>query len=125
MSVEAIERDFKRAVGDDIRLSPEGDNRFRVFTRYMFDDGDHLIVVLRKENDHWLLSDEGHTQMHRSYDAVRGEADLDIRRKAEADAEPALIEDRNGELILPIPDERFGDALSTFVHALLQISSVS
>ena len=35
------------------------------------------------------------------------------------------IEDRDGELVLDVPDERFGDALYSFVQALLKISDVT
>jgi len=51
-----------------MRLTQEGENRFRVFTPFMFEDGDHLAIVLKREQEHWMLSDEGHTYMHLTYD---------------------------------------------------------
>ena len=35
------------------------------------------------------------------------------------------VEDRDGELVLPVPGERYGDALYSFVQALAKISDVS
>ena len=35
------------------------------------------------------------------------------------------IQDRDGELVLDVPDSRYGDALYSFVQALLRISDVS
>ena len=61
MSIQTIERDFKKKVCDRLRLVSEGIDRYRVFTPFMFEDGDQLAIVLKKEHDHWMLSDEGHT----------------------------------------------------------------
>ena len=42
---------------------------FCVFTPFRFDDGDHITIVLKKkEQAGWVLSDEGHTYMHLTYD---------------------------------------------------------
>ena len=46
MSIGTIEQDFHRKVSQKIRLSGEGIDRFRVFTPFLFDDGDHLVIVL-------------------------------------------------------------------------------
>ena len=42
MTVESIEQDFRDKVSAQIRLAAEGVDRFRVFTPFLFDDGDHL-----------------------------------------------------------------------------------
>jgi len=67
MSVEAIQQDFRRKVVEGIRLEPEGIDRYRVLTPLMFDDGDHLSIVLKREGSRWVLSDEGHTYMRLTY----------------------------------------------------------
>jgi hypothetical protein len=68
MSIETIETDFKQKVCEQVRLLPEGVDRYRVFTPFMFDDGDHWALVLRHERKGWILSDEGHTYMHLTYE---------------------------------------------------------
>ena len=68
MSIETVEQDFHRKVSQKIRLSGEGIDRFRVFTPFLFEDGDHLAIVLKREGARWLLSDEAHTYMHLTYD---------------------------------------------------------
>jgi hypothetical protein len=35
------------------------------------------------------------------------------------------VEDRNGELIRTVRDNRFGDALFSFIHALMKIVGLS
>jgi len=64
MAVETIERDFKHKVCEELRVASEGINRYRVFTPFMFNDGDHLSILLKRQNQQWVLSDEGHTLMH-------------------------------------------------------------
>jgi hypothetical protein len=50
MLTETIERNFREKVCSELSLMSEGINRFRVFTPFLFDDGDNLAIVLKKEN---------------------------------------------------------------------------
>ncbi len=126
MSVQPIEHDFHEKVSRQVRLVPEGVDRFRVFTPFLFDDGDNLAIVLRKEKGRWVLSDEAHTYMHLTYDIDERDLHTGTRQKIISNALSAFhVEDRDGELLLDIPDERYGDALYSFVQALLRISDVS
>ena len=126
MTAEAIARDFQSRVCESIRLEAEGVNRYRVFTPFMLDDGDHLAVLLRRDNGHWVLTDEGHTYMHLTYDLDEEDMQQGTRRKIiDSTLSAFTVLDRDGELVLPVPEERFGDALYTFVQALLRISDVT
>lgn len=126
MSEQAVVRDFQRKVSEKVRLASEGIDRYRVFTPFMFDDGDHLAIVLRKEGGAWTLSDEGHTYMHLTYDLDEKDLQRGTRQKIINNALAAFsVDDREGELVLPIDDERYGDALYSFVQALLKITDVS
>jgi len=126
MTIETIERDFKAKVCEKIRLSVEGVERFRVFTPFLFEDGDHLAIVLKRENDAWLLSDEGHTYMHLTYDLDEKDLQRGTRQKVISAALSMFrIEDRDGELLMRIADEQFGDALYSFIQALIKVTDVS
>lgn len=126
MTIETIERDFKTKVCEKIRLSSEGLDRFRVFTPFLFEDGDHLAIVLKRENSTWTLSDEGHTYMHLTYDLDEKELHRGTRQKVIANALSMFrVEDREGELLLRIGDVQFGDALYSFIQALLKVTDVS
>lgn len=126
MSGKAIEMDFHEKVSAKVRLAEEGMDRFRVFTPFLFEDGDHLSIVLRKEGAGWVLSDEAHTYMHLSYDIDEKDLHGGTRQKIISNALSTFqVQDRDGELILEVPDERYGDALYSFVQALLKISDVS
>lgn len=107
MSVETIERDFKQKVCDRIDLVSEGVNRYQVFTPFLFDDGDHLAIVLKQENGHWLLSDEGHTYMHLTYKLDEKDLQRGTRQKIITSALAMFsVADRGGELCIEIRDER-------------------
>jgi len=126
MSIDTVERDFHDKVSEQVRLRSEGMDRYRVFTPFLFEDGDHLAIVLRREEGSWMLSDEAHTYMHLTYDLDERDLQRGTRQKVIANALSAFrVEDRSGELILPIAEERYGDALYSFVQALLKITDVS
>jgi hypothetical protein len=126
MELETIIRDFKSKVCDQLRLVSEGEDRFRVLTPFLFEDGDHLAIVLKRESERWLLSDEGHTYMHLTYDLDEKDISKGTRQKIITNALTAFfVSDRNGELIAPITGDRYGDALYSFVQALLRIADVT
>ena len=81
MSVEMIERQFHEKVSAKIRLAPEGIERYRVFTPFLFDDGDHLAIVLSRRDEHWVLTDEAHTYMHLTYDIDEKDLQRGTRQK--------------------------------------------
>ena len=126
MTITTIEREFIEKVSAEVRLEAEGTDRYRVFTPFRFDDGDHLVIVLKREDGGWTLSDEAHTYMHLTYEMDEQDLRRGARRKIIADALSVFgVEDRDGELRLAVPDERYGDALFAFSQALLRIAGVS
>lgn len=126
MSVQTITQNFRQKVCDQVRVEAEGVDRYRVFTPFLFEDGDHLVVVLKQMDGRWVLSDEGHTFMHLTYDLDEKDLRTGSRQKIISNALAAFsVEDRNGELILSINNEQFGDALYSYVQALLKIFDIS
>jgi hypothetical protein len=126
MIADAIEREFKQKVCEQLRLEPEGFGRYRVFTPFMFDDGDHFSIVLRSEAGGWVLADEGHTFMHLTYDLEEKDLQRGNRQKIVSDTLSSFtVQDRDGELLLPITGDRYGDALYSYVQAILRISDVA
>lgn len=126
MSIETIEQSFKARISDKVRIASEGQNRYRVFTPFRFDDGDHLSIVLKQDDGKWMLSDEAHTYMHLTYDIEEQLLYSGTRQKIISNALSVFqVQDRDGELILGVQDEQYGDALYDFIQALLKISDVS
>ena len=126
MDIDTIECDFREKVCDQVRLVQEGMERYRVFTPFLFEDGDHLAIVLRKENSKWVLSDEGHTYMHLTYDIDEKDLQRGTRQKIITNALSVFkVEDRDGQLMLVIQEDHYGDALYSFAQALLKITDIT
>ena len=126
MNTAVIEESFREKVCAKVRIVLEGDERFRVFTPFLFEDGDHLAIVLKKQEHTWFLSDEGHTYMHLTYDLDEKDLQKATRQKIISGALAAFrVTDRDGELIARVEEERFGDALFSFVQALLKVTDVT
>jgi hypothetical protein len=126
MNMDVIQQDFRQKVCSKVDLIREGTERFRVLTPFVFDDGDHLSIVLKRENGHWVLSDEGHTYMHLSYDLDEKDLQKGVRQKVIGNALSAFkVQDRDGELLLEISEDEYGDGLYSFAQALLKITDVS
>lgn len=125
MNIESIKDEFKNRVCEKVDLQPEGEGRFVVFTPFRFEDGDHFAIILKSENGGWILSDEASTLMHLSYQL---DDDIDSGNRGEiikSSLAGFSVQNRNGELIIPVSDDRFGDALFNFVQALTKVTDVS
>ena len=123
MNTTDIEQDFQKKVCDEVRLLPEGLMRYIVEHPFTFDDGDHYIVILKNVAGEWELSDEGHTIMHLSYEGLdlnKGNYKEIIDNTVSAFG----LMNHEGELTLSIPEMRFGDALFSFIQAVVKISDV-
>ena len=126
MSIKTTEKAFLETVAAEIRLAADSKDRFRVFTPFRFDDGDHLAIVLKKEGDRWVISDEGHTYMHLTYDIDDQLLHTGQRKQIISKALSMFdVEDRGGELIRTVSDGDYGEALYDFAQALLRIADVS
>jgi len=126
MDLERIEKDFRNKVCEKLNISSEGVERFRVFTPFMFEDGDHLSVILKRDNGRWILSDEGHTYMHLTYDIDEKDLHRGTRQKIISNALSIFnVQDKKGELMIPIESDRYGDALYSFIQALLKIADIT
>ena len=124
-AVANIERQFRDALADAIELHPEGQGRFRIFTPFSFDDGDLVSPVLRDVRGRWELSDEGDTFMRLSYELDDRALEAEGRRKLIEMALSGGVEDRRGELVVPIKADGYGNALFSLVQAILRIMDVT
>ena len=113
MTIDTIETDFRRKIGERVRLASEGVNRYRVFTPFLLEDGDHLAVVLRKEEGRWVLTDEGHTYMHLTYDLDEKDLQRGNRQKIISNALSVFsVEDRRGNFVYSFPRSSMAMACS-------------
>lgn len=126
MSIKLIKSDFIEKVCEQIRLQEEGIDRYRVFTPFRYDDGDHLVIVLKREQDKWVLSDNGHTYMHLTYDLDEKSLYTGTRQQIISNTLSAFsVGDVEGELKKTIENGQFGNTLYDFIQTLLRINDVS
>lgn len=126
METADIQNAFKEKVCEQVELVEEGLGRFRVLVPFMFDDGDHFAIVLKRSNGSWTLSDEGHTFMHLTYDIDERDLFRGNRQKIVSNALSTFgVEDHEGELVLAVPGDRYGDALFSYVQALSRIADIN
>jgi hypothetical protein len=126
MVTELVESEFQSKVSAKIRIAEEGVCRYRVFTPFRFDDGDHLDIVLKSGANGWYLSDEGNTYMRLTYKLEEKDLQTGTRQKIISNTLSLFsVEDDNGELVLPVHDGKYGDGLYSFVQAILKISDIS
>jgi hypothetical protein len=121
-----IIRAFRESACGEIDIASSGINRYLIHVPFTFTDGDHFVVILRQEGQNWVLSDEGHTLMHLSYELREKEYETGNRRKIIDEVLTSYqIENIDGELTLAIPPGRYGDALFTFVQAITRITDLT
>ena len=126
MNIQHIEEMFREKVCASLRLESEGSDRYRVITPFLYGDGDHLSIVLHRNDGGWVLTDEASTYMHLSYELDDRALDTGTRQKIISDALSFFgIEDDDGELRADVEDDKYGDALYSMVQAMLRISDVT
>ena len=118
-----IKRTFENSLSETIQLESDGENRFRVNTPFMWDDGDHPVIILKKTDDGWVYYDEGNTVM-------RVCDDRNIQQQELKDIMSAIkmihkVEDSEYGLTRPVENNNVAGALFEFIQALLRFNSLS
>lgn len=126
MTIESLEEQLKRRISERITLVGRGIDRFLVNTPFSFDDGDALTIFLYRDGSEWLLTDEGKTFMHLSYDVDLGDLEEGNRAKIVSETLAMFsVQNRTGRLVVPIVENNYADALYSFIQAILRISDAA
>ncbi|MGE3536083.1 MAG: DUF1828 domain-containing protein [Candidatus Tectimicrobiota bacterium] len=126
MDVPSLENTFRQQMNESIRLVADGPGRYRIAVPLTFDDGDYLIIVLKQLRNQWVLSDEGHTYMHLSYNIDASRLLYGTRRQIIVKTLRMFqVQEHGGELILPIDYDDYAEALWSVVQALLKIIDIA
>lgn len=126
MNISLIQDEFKKKVSEKVEIVSEGKERFRIFTPFMFADGDHLVSVLKKSPRGWVISDEAHTYMHLSYELDMTSLHTGTRQKIISASQSMFnLEESNGEIMVTIENDMYGDALYSFIQGILKITNIN
>lgn len=126
MKLVNAEKEFKEKVCKEIRLLQEGTHRYRVFTPFLFDDGDSFSIVLKKSGNDWLLSDEGHTFMHLSYDIDIDSLDKGTRAKIISTTLNSFgVSEKTGVIFSTLTEDNMGNVFYNYIQALIKITDVT
>ncbi len=128
MNTESIRKSFKESVAKSVELYPREDNGYQIFTPFHFDDGDHFVVILKTDGlGNWIITDEGHTYMHMSYDTDLSSLENGTRNEIiESSLEKYGVKEIEGQLIATIDEiSNAGDILYNFIQCLISITNIS
>ncbi len=128
VNLDTIQDSFQLAVSKSVRIFPEGIDRYQIFTPFHFDDGDHFVIILKKNaQGNWIITDEGHTYMHMSYDIDLSSLNSGNRNQIiESALQKHNIQEREGRIFANVKRlAHAGNVLYSFVQCLINITDVS
>ena len=121
-----IENNFIKSICQKIEFEKDGIDRYRVISPFHFNDGDGLLIVLKKDFDRWVLSDEKHTFRHITYgmnsDIIFEGSKWDVISDAITMFD---VTNDNWELKLELSSDDLASAFYDFVQCILKIIDVS
>lgn len=109
---------IKEKISDCFTFLKENEEKFRIFTPFFFNDGDGLFIVLKKQNEEWILSDEGSTFMKLSFytDNIDYSSFEQLHKRFNT-------KDISGEIVLKVNQNNIGKQIFNFIQVILHISS--
>jgi hypothetical protein len=126
MKLDTIEQSFQQKISTQIQVLQEGLDRYRILSPFHFNDGDHLVILLKQIGLQWFFTDEGHTFMHLTYSMDEKELYQGTRQNIISSILNSFgINDRNGELVAEVNGDLYGDTLYSFIQALIKISDIT
>lgn len=128
MNLNAIQDSFQLTVSKSVQITPQGIDRYQVFTPFHFDDGDHFVIILKKNaQGNWIITDEGHTYMHMSYNMSLSSLNRGKRNQIiESALQKHNIQEQDGRIFADVKSlAHAGNVFYSFVQCLINITDVS
>ena len=125
---ESIKKSFKASIAESIELFTREDNNYQIFIPFHFDDGDQFVVILKPDEwGNWIITDEGHTYMHMSYQMDLSSLNSGKRNEIiESSLEKYGVKEIEGQLIATIDEiSNTGNILYNFIQCLISITNIS
>ena len=130
LNFEKMEVNLKNSISKCFRLQQEGENRYRLFTPFIFSDGDLMSFILKFDSSlGWILTDEENTFMRISiiFDSYKK---LSFSKSTieyidyVLDGFPLCGVDGKEILLLINNFESIGDAVIFFVQAIITVMNI-
>lgn len=117
---------IKRSMCDDTGYAELGMNRTLLHTGHFFPDGDEFRIVLEykeeKDEDGWILTDDGHTAMWLSYEDFEiTDSRRDVLRRI-LNTNGAKFDE--GEVYIRCDENNAGRALKSLIQTIQQMSDL-
>lgn len=124
MIATTLVAEVRRKICHEIDIEQEGDDRFIIFSPFMFDDGDHFVTILKRQDGRWWLTDEGHTLMHMDYEQTdfRSPSRWKVIENALANHQIQLS---GSELRTPMDEPFQADRIFSFFQGIARITNVT
>lgn len=90
---ESILEVIRESTSSGLEIERKGIDRYIVHTNFSYPDGDELHIVIKRQDENWILTDEGHTIMWLSYD------DIDFETETESDSLLHILKCNNAEVV--------------------------
>lgn len=123
---EDLELALQERLKTDVAIEPRGKEDFRIITPFHFDDGDILKIILkRRGDDEWELTDEGHTLMYISY------YDINMNTETRANILQKIVSshfmnEENGRLFIRAQGkDDLAGSLFSFIQGIVKVSDMA
>lgn len=120
--IDRMAESLKNSICSKISLEPRGIDRYLIHTGFTFQDGDEIHLVLKKKNDRWIITDDGHTLMWLSYE------DLNLSETRRAILDVTLSSNNvsfdDGRIYIDCTDSNAGQCLMSMIQAILQTADL-
>ncbi len=114
---------IRRSLCSGVEIEEKGLDRYIIHTEFTYPDGDELRIVLKTQDDLWVLTDEGHTMMWLSYE------DLNLKTEVRSNllsrtlkSNRAVIEE--GRIIIRFKPDEIGNAVHSMIQVLIQVADL-
>lgn len=126
MNSEHVAQQIRAGVGESaLRVLEESEDRLRIFTPFQYSDGDHLVIVARRDGDRWCLSDEAHSLMRLSYTMDLETLNAGPRRRIFEGVKTQFdLREWRGELVRDLEEDSLARQILEFSQALIQIHDI-
>src|SRR5271157_171383 len=109
MDFDLLEKDLRKEICEELTFDYSVKEKIRIDTPYLYEDGDHIYIALKKEKENYIFTDDGRTLFELTYDDIKLEMPTRTRILKENLMYFGVIND-DGELKKEVKGNNFSKA---------------